>query len=206
MAVLQKRKVYDPTLRLIHAWNALAVLALGATALAGEAFGHGATRDRLWSVHILAGYALAVGLAARLAWGLVGPGSARFADMWHPAAWTRMALSRRLVPSRRYGHDELASLAYLAVYAVLAVMAGTGLALAAIEQGAGPLAPWLFDSLWLEDLVEEPHEALAWLVGGFVLLHFAGLIYHERIERLPTAQSMLTGYQYRPTAEEVGHA
>lgn len=206
MTVLQRRKVYDPVLRIIHAWNALCVLGLVATALLAEAFEHGALEDRLWQFHILAGYGLAAGLAGRLAWGLVGPRSARFADMWHPAVWKQAARTLRPPVSHHYGHNELASLAYLAVYALLGLMAVTGLALAAIEHGAGPLSPWLFDSVWLEDFFEEPHEAMAWLVGGFLVLHFAGLIYHERIERVPTARSMLTGYQYRPAArEEASH-
>lgn len=207
IAILEPRKVYDPILRLIHACNALAILGLIATALLAEAFEHGALEDRLWQLHILAGYGLAVGLAARLAWGLVGTRSARFSDMWHPAVWLRTLRSLRIPVSTRYGHNELASAAYLALYAALAVMASTGLALAAIEHGAGPLSPWLFDRVWLEDLFEEPHEAIAWVVGGFVALHFAALIYHERIERVPTAQSMLTGNQYRFVRKETpGHA
>ncbi|MFZ5512412.1 MAG: cytochrome b/b6 domain-containing protein [Pseudomonadota bacterium] len=204
--LLQRRKVYDPLLRLIHAWNALAILGLLATALLAEAFEHDGPEQGIWDAHISFGYALVIGLVARLTWGLVGPATARFSDMWHPAAWKR-ALSRlRLPRSTRYGHDEAASLAYLALYGVLALMAASGLALAAIEQGRGPLTAWLAEGSWLEDLFEAPHEALAWAVGGFILLHFAGLFYHARIEGIPTARSMLTGFQYRPrNGQEAAH-
>lgn len=205
--ILEKRKVYDPILRLIHGWNALSVLALVATALIAEAFGHGALEDRLWQLHILAGYGLVVGLSARLTWGLVGPRSARLADMWHPSVWLQTLRRLHIPHSTRYGHNELASAAYLALYAALACMALTGLALAAIEHGAGPLSGWLFDSVWLKEIFKEPHEAIAWAVGGFLVLHAAALLYHERIERMPTAQSMLTGNQYRPAnMEESSHA
>lgn len=200
--ILEKRKVYDPILRLIHGWNALSVLGLIATALLAGAFEHGTLEERLWQLHILAGYGLVVGLSARLAWGLVGPRSARLADMWHPSVWLQTLRRRRIPASTRYGHNELASAAYLALYAALACMALTGLALAAIEYGAGPLSAWLFDSVRLKEIFKEPHEAIAWAVGGFIVLHAAGLLYHERIERMPTAQSMLTGNQYRPARKE----
>lgn len=205
-AGLQKRKVYDPALRLMHAWNGIALLGLIATALLAEAFEHGATADRIWHVHALFGYGLTMGLVARLVWGLLGPQSARFTDMWHPTVWKQALLRLRIPVSKRYGHNELASLAYLLVYLALGFMALTGLALAAIEQGSGPLTPWLFDAVGLKEVFKEPHEALAWLVGGFVCLHFAGLYYHERIERIPTARSMLTGWQYRRAEEENPHA
>jgi len=206
VTALDKRKVYDPTLRLMHAWNGIAVLGLIATALLAEGFEHGGSEERIWRIHVLFGYGLTVGLTARLVWGLLGPQSARFRDMWHPSVWKRALLSLRIPASKRYGHNELASAAYLAVYLALGFMVLTGLALAAIEQGSGPLTPWLFDAVGLKEVFKEPHEAIAWLVGGFVCLHFAGLYYHERIERIPTARSMLTGWQYRPIEEKSRHA
>lgn len=204
--VLEQRKVYDPALRLMHAWNGIAVLGLIATAMLAEAYERGGTEDRIWHIHVLFGYGLSLGLAARLVWGLLGPRSARFSDMWHPGVWKRALLSLRIPVSRRYGHNALASAAYLLVYLALGFMAATGLALAAIEQGSGPLTLWLFDAVNLKEVFKEPHEAIAWLVGGFVCLHFAGLYYHERIERIPTARSMLTGWQYRHPKEESRHA
>lgn len=194
---LQRRRVYDPLLRLIHAWNALAIVALLASAMLAEALEHGPLEDRIWSAHVAIGHGLAAGLALRLVWGLVGPASARFSDLWHPTAWRR-ALTRPWLPrSGRFGHDEIASLAYLALYGVLLPMTFAGLALAAIELGQGPLAGILDDGSALEDLFESVHEGLAWAVGGFVLLHLAALVYHQRVEGVPVAQSMLTGWQYR---------
>ena len=193
----QRRKVYDPLLRIIHACNALAITGLLGTAMLAEALEHGALEQRAWEVHILFGYGLAIGLAARVAWGLVGPTSARFSDLWHPAAWKQTLSRLRLPYPARYGHDEMASLAYLVLYGVLAVTVLAGLALAAIELGQGPFATWLSGASVLEDVFEELHEGLAWVVGGFIVLHIAGILYHERVQHIPTARSMLDGFQYR---------
>lgn len=201
---LEQRRVYDPLLRIMHAANAASILTLLATGFGAEAFEEGAGEALLWDVHVGAGYALVVGLTARLAWGLVGPRSARFSDLWHPRAWRSALIRLRLEPSGRYGHDEFASLVFLVLYAALAVMAATGLALAAIEHGVGPLAPALSDAVWLAEVFEEPHEALAWLVGALVSLHLAAVVYHQFVEGVPTAQSMLSGVQYRPARDGGG--
>lgn len=194
---LQRRKVYDGILRLIHAWNGLAIVFLIATVWLSELFEQGGAENALWHIHIYLGYALVVGLAARLAWGLVGPGPARFSDMWHPRAWGRALRSFSLSQGHRFGHDALASGVYLAVYALLFAMAGTGLALGAIEHSAGPLTPWLGDSVWLKGVFKEPHELIYNLLMVFVVAHFAAMIWHERVGKTPIAQSMVSGYQYQ---------
>lgn len=200
-----RRKVYDPALRLMHWWNALAIVALLATAWSSDLFEHGPYERTLWQVHIFLGYALITGLAARLAWGLVGPRYARFADLWHPRAWLDVARLRRLAAAPRFGHDTFASLAYLAVYALLATMAVTGLALAAVEHGTGPLAGVLGDMIWLKKLFKEPHETIATVLAVFIGLHLTMLIVHERRDGNRIARSMITGFQYR-RREESGHA
>ena len=49
---------------------------------------------------------------------------------------------------------------------------------------------------WLEDVFEEPHEIIYYLLMGFVVVHIAALIWHEVKDKTPLAQSMVTGYQY----------
>lgn len=197
---LHKEAVFDGLLRLIHAWNGLAILALIGTGLSAEAYEHGAEGAALWRLHIQFGYALIGGLCARLIWGLVGPASARWSDMWHPRAWLAALRMRGSAPRR--GHDALASAVFLALYAALATMAITGLALAAIEHNLGPLTSWVGDSLWLEDYFEEPHEALYGLVIGFVVLHLGALAWHQWFGPAPVAQAMITGNQYLPSEGE----
>lgn len=192
----RRQKVYDPVLRLIHLWNGLAILFLIFTVWLSELFDKGASEDALWQMHIYIGYALVVGIMARLTWGLVGPSHARFSDMWHPTAWWRAIRHFNFQAKPRFGHNTLASAAYLLVYAMLITMALTGLGLAAIEHSAGPFVTWLGDMPWLKGLFEEPHELIYSLLMGFVVIHLAALIWHEHKDKTPLAQSMVTGYQY----------
>ena len=98
-----RQKVYDPILRVIHFWNGLAILFLMATIWLSELFEKGVGEDTLWQLHIYIGYALVVGIVARLAWGLIGPKHARFSDMWHPAAWWDAVRHFNLQAKPRFG-------------------------------------------------------------------------------------------------------
>jgi cytochrome b len=192
-----REQVYDPILRLVHAWNGFAVLFLIATSQVADWVEHTPDEAFAWTCHIWAGYALVLGLVGRLIWGIVGPPYARFSDMWHPRAWVAVFRTRILLPApAAFGHHPLASSVYLAMYGVLITMAITGLALGAIQQTTGPLVPWLADAVWYKGIFREPHEALQNVVIGFVLVHIAALILHERLHRAPLAQSMVTGHQY----------
>ncbi|MFO7542139.1 MAG: cytochrome b/b6 domain-containing protein [Thiobacillus sp.] len=189
------RQVYDPLLRALHATLALSILALIVTSQLADGFEHGPYETTLWNLHILAGYSLSAALLARLLWALVGPTSARWRDLWHPAIWKTSLKTLRLPSAHRVGHDPIASLAYLFAYGVMALMVVTGLGLAASEFQTGPLAAWLGGASWLEDVLEDPHEAGFILMLGFIGLHMAALVFHQlRGERV--AQSMVTGKQY----------
>ena len=198
----QGLKVYDPLLRTLH-WGIVgSVVALIATSQLAELFEDGPVEDALWQGHVFSGYVLTSVLAARLLWGLVGPASARWRDLWHPAAWRGML--RLAWPAKRVGHDAAASLGYLAVYGLLALMVLTGLGLAGVEFGAGPLGASLNGARSIGKLLEEPHEAGFALILGFIALHLGALVFHQwRGERV--AQSMVTGRQY-PEAEEADRA
>ncbi|HOY70870.1 MAG TPA: cytochrome b/b6 domain-containing protein [Methylotenera sp.] len=191
-----RQKVYDPVLRVIHLWNGLAIVFLMVTIWLSELFEKGVGEETLWHVHIYVGYALVVGIVSRLVWGVVGPKHARLSDMWHPAVWWNAVRHFNLQAKPRFGHNTLASGAYIAVYLMLVVMAVTGLGLAAVEHGMGPFNTWFGDAPWLKDLFEEPHELIYYALMGFVLVHIAALIWHENKDKTPLAQSMVTGYQY----------
>lgn len=196
---ISARAVFDPLLRLLHWALVLAILALVATSQLAEAFEHGPHEDAIWNLHILAGYGLAVTLALRVLWGMFGPASARWRDLWHPAVWKATLATLRLPRGHRAGHDPLASLAYLFAYGVAALMVATGLILAAAKFGVGPLSGWLGHARWAVELFKEPHEAGFALMLGFVGLHLAALVFHQlRGERV--AQRMLTG-RHAPPAD-----
>ena len=188
------QRVFDPLLRTLHWTLALSIVALVATSQLAEAFEHGPWETTIWNLHILAGYVLGAGLLTRLLWGVVGPASARWRDLWHPEVWKGL-VRLRLPSAHRAGHDPLASLGYLFAYGVMALMVATGLGLAAGEFNTGPLAAWFGGTGWLEDVLEDPHEAGFALLLGFIGLHLAALVFHQlRGERV--AQSMVTGRQY----------
>lgn len=200
----EPRRVYDPLLRLLHAAIALSIIALIITSQLADWFEHGPYEDTLWNLHILSGYVLATSFLTRVLWGLAGPTRARWRDLWHPAVWKDSLGKLRLPAAHRVGHDPIASLAYLFAYAVMGFMIITGLGLAASEFQAGPLAGWLGDVGWLEDVLKDPHEVGFALMLGFIGLHMVALVFHHlRGERV--AQSMLTGKQYHPAEDEVPH-
>jgi cytochrome b561 len=195
-----REKVYDVLLRLMHGTLALSVMGLGATGWGSELFEDDSTREAaVWNIHFLLGDVLAVTLALRLVWGLVGPEHARWKDLWHPTEWLGL-LKGRWPTARRFGHDVMASASYLAVYAVLLGMVGTGLVMAGADHGTGPLS-WLYERVDLGEWLEEPHEAGAALAGAFFVLHLGAMSFHQFVQRHPTLQSMFNGYQYQPTKE-----
>jgi cytochrome b len=189
--------VFDPLLRLMHWWNALAIIGLAATSQIAEVFEHGPYEATVWRFHIQFGYALVGGLIARLIWGFVGPQSARWSDLWHPKEWMGALRGRFRIPPRQ-GHDALASAAFLGLYAILAAMSVTGLVLAAIEHDMGPFATTLSDDMGLKHLFKEPHEAGFALVLAFIGLHLGALVWHRFFLKLPVDQAMVTGTQYLP--------
>lgn len=197
-------RVFDPLLRALHWTIALAIVALITTSQLADWFEHDPYEKTLWNLHILTGYVLMSSLLARLLWGVVGPASARWRDLWHPAAWKNSLKTRRLPATHRAGHDAIASLGYLFAYGIMALMVVTGMGLAASEFQTGPLAAWLGNADWLEDVLGEPHEAGFVLMLGFIGLHLAALVFHQlRGERV--AQSMVTGKQYHAAKSGVDH-
>ncbi len=196
--LLDREMVYDPVLRGIHAWNALAIVLLLLGGRVGEWLGYTPEAASLWRFHSWIGYGLVLGLVARLVWGLAGPRTAGLAALWRPRVWWS-TLRRRQVFSApgEWGHHAPATAVYTLVYLLLLVMAATGLALAAIEQGRGPLYLWLGHDATLGHLFRQPHEWVEHILLVFVVVHIAALIAHEIRHGVPLAQAMVSGFQYR---------
>lgn len=199
---LRRERVYDPVLRLIHAWNGVVVLLLIITAVTAEQLEFSWVAAAVRRTHLWLGYLLFLGLVARLVWGLVGPRQARWRALWHPNAWFHALRERRfLVEHDGFGHHPLASGVYLGIYLILAMAAATGLALAAIDQARGPLYPWLGHHLAYKPWAMTPHAWLDEILLAFIVAHISALILHERRQGVPIAQSMISGYQYRKESE-----
>ncbi len=199
--LLDREKVYDPVLRSIHAWNALAIVLLLLGGRVGEWMGYSPEAASLWRFHVWIGYGLVLGLVARLVWGLAGPRHAGLGMLWQPGAWWSAVRTRKLFSEPiDWGHHAPATAVYLLLYLLLLVMAATGLALAAIEQGRGPLYLWLGHDATLRHLFSEPHELIEHVILVFVVVHIAALILHEIRHGVPLAQAMVSGFQYRKAA------
>ncbi|HYP67686.1 MAG TPA: cytochrome b/b6 domain-containing protein [Thiobacillaceae bacterium] len=193
----RRELVYDPVLRLIHAWNLLTILLLLLTGLPREWLEPGQFYSVLRRFHLSLGDALILGLVGRLVWGLVGPKHARLTELWRPRCWMSALRQRRLFTApERFGHHGPATAAYLWVYGMLIGLSISGLALTAIKLGNGPFSNWLaYDMEWKAP-VTTIHEILAYGVIAFIVLHLLALVVHHRRHGLPLAQSMVSGYQY----------
>ena len=197
-----RKKVYDPVLRGIHAWNGIAILLLLISAQVAAWNELTPEVASLWRFHVWTGYGLVIGLVARLAWGLNGPQHASLRALWHGPAWWQALRTRKwFTEPENWGHHPLASAAYIGFYLIVLTMAATGLALAAIDQGRGPLVNWLGHDVTLKSLFMTPHDILEEFVLAFVVMHLAALILHEVRHGVPMAQAMISGYQYRKEEE-----
>ena len=198
-----REMVYDPVLRIIHAWIGLMILLLLVGSQIAKWIAFTPEAVVLWRFHVWLGYGLVLGLVARLTWGVYGPKHANWRQLWTWRAWLAALRNRTLfTPPSRFGHHPLATAAYLVFYAIALLMAVTGLALAAIDQGQGPLYQWLGHDVLLKPWFGLPHDVLEEFVLGFVLIHIAALIMHEERHGIPLAQAMVSGYQYREDGQE----
>ena len=114
------RRRWDPIVKLTH-WGV--VLAVIANALVtGEGSG--------W--HIWVGYGLAALLAVRVLWGVIGPAEARFSafPLSPRRALAHLGEIRRGEVVRHRSHNPLGALMAYAIWATLAVIVGTGIAMA----------------------------------------------------------------------------
>ncbi|MCC6925130.1 cytochrome b/b6 domain-containing protein [Novosphingobium sp.] len=112
-------KNWDPIVKLTH-WGIVTAV-IGNALVTEEGSG--------W--HIWVGYGLAALLALRLLWGLVGPREARFGSFPPSLARATHHLGeiRRGEVTRHASHNPLGALMAYAIWAVLLVVAGTGIAM-----------------------------------------------------------------------------
>jgi len=142
-----------------------------------------------WALaHVWVGYVVAATVALRLVWGVVGPRHARFSSfVTGPGAAARylFGLVTGRAP-RHLGHSPAGGIMVLLLLAMLAATTVSGMALLAVEDHQGPLAPWasvLGGASALagdrgehgEGVWEEVHALFANLTLALVVLHICGV-------------------------------
>lgn len=199
-----RSKVYDGMQRILHWWIGLTTIGLIATGLVASNLESGSQQAHLWSFHILVGKALIVAAVGRLVWGVIGPHHAKITAFIHPAEWLRSLKTRKFpTTDGAFGHHPQASLSYLGFYALLMMMSVSGLLLSAVYHGEGPLGEILLDQFRNIDFIQFVHEYGWMVVAGFIVTHIGALVFHEWHDRIPIAQSMISGYQYRTVKEKI---
>jgi cytochrome b len=154
-------------------------------------------------VHTVAGYVVAIYVAARVVWGFVGTPPARFATfVVSPFAGLRYlgALLTGRAP-RHVGHSPAGAWMVLLLLAALAATTVAGLTLYAVHDGAGPFAGFVAPATHgpglpedpREEFWEETHELLANVTLLLVLLHVAGVVVASRAHKENLARAMVTG-------------
>jgi cytochrome b len=146
-------------------------------------------------VHMWAGYLLAAVVLFRLLWGFIGTRHARFGDfLYSPArilAYLRSLLGRR--PEHYRGHNPAGGVMILLLLLSLALTAGSGMALYAVEEHAGPLASLMTASESAEEFWEELHELFGNLALVLVIVHVAGALVSSYLHRENLVKAMVTG-------------
>jgi Ni/Fe-hydrogenase 1 B-type cytochrome subunit len=165
-------------------------------------------------VHFYAAIVFTLSVAVRLVWMLTGNRYAR----WDKFVPVRARRWRGLWPTVKFylfllrkppgfiGHNPVAGLAYLAVFALYLLEIATGLALygtsAHVESPlrvfAG-LAPWLGGlqtARWI-------HHVVMWLFIGFAIHHVYSAMLMSTVEQNATMESIFSGYKFVPREDLV---
>lgn len=167
---------YDAATRLIH----LLLAVLGVAALVSGEFAGDYRRavHTGFDIHRWIGIAMAFALAARFAWGLVGPRDVRFSQ-WLPLTARRLSLCAedlaslgRLRLPMREGHDGLAGLVQAIGLAAFAWMAASGVLLWLYLEPGTRATGWLHTA-------KELHEGAEPVVIAYLALHVGAVIAHS---------------------------
>ncbi len=205
---------FQAPVRLYHWVNAACILTLAATGyliahplptVMGEASDH-FIMGRIRLIHFVAGYLLAVSLAGRIYWGLVGNAVSRqifYLPVWRPAWWRGLfeeiafyLFLRREAPTDP-GHAPLAQLAMLLFNTLGSLfMIATGFALYGEGLGHGSWADrafgWVIPLFGDAERVHNWHLLGMWILLCFVILHIYMAVRADIVGRT-TSLSAITG-------------
>lgn len=169
--------VWDLPIRIFHWLFAGSVSASLLFAMFGE-------HTALFPWHMIIGIAAGFLALLRIVLGFVGSRHASLRPII-AAPWqvTRYIADTAMGKATRYaGHNPLASLTYLLMLSLLALVIATGLNMG-------------------NELAEEAHEILAYALLGTIVAHLAGIAFHTARYRENIAASMIHGRKEAPPSE-----
>lgn len=156
--------------------------------------------DAAFDLHLWVGYALTTLVLARIAWGFLGPKTARWSDFVKPPRQVLGYLREILAgnPPRHLGHNPVGGAMVVALMAGLSLTALSGIALQGLDDMSGPLAilGTLLSSGW-SDAFEEVHEALAGFTVFLIVFHVAGVLISSLLHGENLVRAMINGYKER---------
>lgn len=153
--------------------------------------------EEMMDWHYRSGLTLLGLLVFRIAWGLIGSSTARFASFVRgPRALLSYLSGRTAAP---IGHSPLGALSVLALLGAMAAQVGLGL-FAADEDGleSGPLARFIDGDLAEE--IAELHEDFFYVLAAVIALHLAAILFYLLVRRKNLVKPMLTGIAEAPPA------
>lgn len=174
-------QVWDPLVRIFH-WSLVFFFMLAYV-----------SEDDWLGVHVPAGYAVAMLVAFRLMWGLVGTRYARFTQFIRSPSMVLTYCKQMLsfqVP-HYLGHNPAAAAMIITLLFSSILVSFSGVVIIASE-GQGPLAATVFAS-FNASLMKEVHEFFANLTLLMVFLHVGGVLFSSLLEGQNLARSMVTG-------------
>ncbi|MCK5235996.1 MAG: cytochrome b/b6 domain-containing protein [Deltaproteobacteria bacterium] len=228
---------WDMPLRVLHWTNAFLIIVILLLAILFEVSENmdESVEDNLVRFHAYLGHILLLTFTLRIIWGFVGSRYSRFIDMLPLSkrkragilADIRWALGgfRKEAPSY-FGHNPLASILYLAMFAYLSLQIFSGVVISGSELKTFPGTILTGESSYEISLVksayangkehdhdddeespfveamEEFHESGIIVVILYLFFHLGGLALHELRGRGGLLRSMITGIKYY-TPEEL---
>lgn len=204
--------VWDLVVRTTHWAIALSILMLAATGLyighpfAGGAFVMG------WAkvLHFYFAILFTLGVLSRIAWMFLGPRRSSWRNFVPVAARRRKDLVETLkfymllrpTPPRTIGHNPLAGLSYVGVFALYMFMIASGLALYSVGTASymhvwSFLVPWFHGLGWARWL----HHFGMWIILMFFVAHMFFSSLTSRSEKNGTIDSIFSGWKFLPKGQ-----